>query len=184
MYRARRAAHLDVRPQMIMPQRSASVQLAVVAALSSALIASNGATAQDSSRPRAAVVCTSEANGPWILRARGTLTRTRSKSEMVYMFKSSEHAFEWRFVTSAEGNTTAMGPGLLMDLFITAAKQSESPPSQRGPLNGANSSSELGDRRQRLSTTGEIREYAAKNALILLIGSRCPNAGRALRQRG
>jgi hypothetical protein len=74
-----------------------------------------------------------------------------------------------------------MGPGLLMDLFLAASKQSESPPNPRDPLNAANSSSELGDRRQRLSTTGEIREYAAKNALVLLIGSRCPNAGRALR---
>ncbi|HEU4353276.1 MAG TPA: hypothetical protein VFR66_15520, partial [Burkholderiales bacterium] len=76
------------------------------------------ATADDASRDFTAVVCVSEASGPWALKARGTLTRTRSKNETAYRFKSDAHSFEWRFLASAEGNTTVQGPGYLMDRFV------------------------------------------------------------------
>ena len=153
-------------------------------ALIAAMGSSGAALARNSWRPHSAVVCTSEANGPWILKARGTLTRTKSKNELLYEFKSSEHVFDWRFVTSPEGNTTALGPGLLMGRFIAPPKQpQQSTDTPRGPINAAQSS-DLGPRRQSLEATGEIREWAAKDALVLLIGSKCPNARPALQPNG
>jgi hypothetical protein len=63
------------------------------------------ATADDAARHFTAVVCVSEASGPWSLKARGTLTRTKKpKGEMAYSFKSSDHSFDWQLVASAEGN--------------------------------------------------------------------------------
>ena len=143
-----------------------------------AMASSGDVLAQNTSRPHSAVVCTSEANGSWSLKARGTLTRTRSTTELLYEFKSAEHVFDWRFVTSREGNTTVVGPGLLLDRFVKAPGQPQSSPD--GPMN-AGASPDLGLRRQSLEATGEIREWAAMNALVLLIGSKCPNAGRELR---
>jgi len=157
-----------------------SAQLAFLA-LMAAMSISDDLLAQNSSRPQSAVVCVSEANGPWILKARGTLTRTKSKTELLYEFKSADHVFDWRFVTSPAGNTTVLGPGLLIDRFVTSLKQPQPPQDiPRGPIN-AGQSSELGPRRQSLEATGEIREWAAMDALVLLIRSKCPSPGRALR---
>lgn len=125
-----------------------------------ALMGSPGAAnAKDAWRPFAAVVCTSEASGPWILRAKGTLIRTKSEGGLAYKFRGGEHALDWTFTTSREGHTTTQGPGFLMDRFLP--EQPRARPDAR---------------RQTLEATGEIREYAAPHALVLRIGSTCPRA--------
>ena len=113
----------------------------------------------DSSKRFAAVVCVSEGKTPWARKAQGTLVRTTGRNEVVYKFESGEQSFEWRLTTSPQGNTTAIAPGFLMDRFIA-----EKPDSS--------------DRRQAIEATGEIRETAAADALVLLIGSNCSRAGR------
>lgn len=118
------------------------------------------ATADEASRHFTAVVCVSEAGGPWSLKARGTLTRKRSGNETLYTFKSGEHSFDWRFVASAEGNTTVQGPGPLMERFIPDKKSSE--------------------RSQSLGASGEIRESVGQDVLVLRLASACPaKASRA-----
>jgi hypothetical protein len=95
-------------------------------ALIGAVSGSYDVLARNPSRAHSAVVCTSEANGPWVLKARGTLTRTQAKTELLYEFRSADHVFGWRFVTSREGNTTVLGPGLLLDRFLTPPQQPHS----------------------------------------------------------
>jgi hypothetical protein len=131
--------------------------LAVAAAASGA----GNTLAQGSPRAYAAVVCTSEASGPWALKARGTLTRTKSESELAYKFEGGGHAFDWRFVTSPQGNTTVSGPGYLMQRFGAAPESAKSSPAP-------------GERRQSVEASGEIREYAGPNRFVLLVGSKCP----------
>jgi hypothetical protein len=133
-----------------------------IAAIAS-IVSSSSAFADSVSRQYAAVVCTSEASGPWTLRARGTLTRTKSKHELIYRLDIGEHGYTWSFITNRDGNTTVTGPGFLMDRL-------GAPPAQP----------ELGSRRQSLDATGEIREYAGPSGLSLLIGSRCPTRGPRL----
>ena len=127
---------------------------AIAAAASALLLGSTHGIADDAPRQFMAVVCISEAGGPWMLKARGTLTRTKSKSETAYSFKSSEHTFDWRFVASPQGNTTAQPPGFLMERFAPAKKS--------------------GERSQNLGSSGEIREFAGADALMLRVGSACP----------
>jgi hypothetical protein len=119
------------------------------------------ATADDAARHFTAVVCVSEASGPWSLKARGTLTRTKKpKGEMAYSFKSSDHSFDWRLVASAEGSTTVQGPGYLLDRFVPEKKSSE--------------------RSQSVGASGEIRESSGADVLVLRLGSACPaKASRA-----
>jgi len=124
-----------------------------------AMLSCAAASAQDAPRSYAAVVCTSEANGPWTEKARGTLTRTRSQADLGYRFEGAGQAFDWRFVTSAQGNTTVSGPGFLMERFGAAPKAAEP-----------------AERRQSVEATGEIRESAGANRLALLVGSKCPQA--------
>jgi hypothetical protein len=113
------------------------------------------ATADDASRDFTAVVCVSEAGGPWALKARGTLTRTkRPRGETAYSFKSSDHSFDWRFVASAEGDTAVQGPGYLMDRFVPQRRSSE--------------------RSQSLGASGEIRESVGQDILVLRLSSACP----------
>ena len=127
-------------------------------------ISATAAFAQATSRQHVAVVCTSAAGGPWTQKALGTLTSTRrSERELFYRFRSADQAFEWRFVTSPQGNTTVSGPGFLMERFGAAPK-------------GA--ASQGGQRRQSVEATGEIRESAGPNSLALLIRTDCPG-GRA-----
>ena len=132
-----------------------------IAALAAILI-SNPAPAEDLSRQYAAVLCTSEANGPWTLKAQGTLTRTKTDNETAYKLEAGEHVYAWRFTTSREGATTVTGPGFLIDALVT--------PATRVVL----SRSDPGGRRQNLYSTGEIREFAGANAMSLVIGSSCP----------
>jgi hypothetical protein len=162
----------NLRPKMT---RGARGLMFPYLAMASALIASStSAFAHNSSRQYAAVVCTSEATGPWSLKARGTLTRTKARDGLIYRFDVGEQSYTWRFVNSPEGNTTAMGPGLLMGRLVPLPKQPEQSPLPRGPINVAESPSDPNSRRQNLSATGEIREYAGTNVLSLTMGSQCP----------
>ena len=126
--------------------------IAVVAAASiAALSAAYGGEGEAStSRQQPAVVCTSEGGSPWILKARGTLTRTKSKNEIIYDLDLGGQSYTWRFITSPEGSTTIVGPGFLLQ-------------------------SDAGARSQQLYVTGEIREHAGPIILSLAIGSRCPS---------
>jgi len=128
-----------------------------------AIESGGGAFAQASSRQHVAVVCISTAGGPWTQKALGTLTRTKSERELVYKFRSADQAFEWRFVTSPQGNTTVSGPGFLMERFGAAPKGATSQPGQR---------------RQSVEASGEIRESAGSASLALLVRTDCPG-GRA-----
>ena len=126
--------------------------IAVVAAASiAALSAAYGGEGEAStSRQQSAVVCTSEGGSPWIVKARGTLTRTKSKNEIIYDLDLGGQSYTWRFITSPEGSTTIVGPGFLLQ-------------------------SDAGARSQQLYVTGEIREHAGPIILSLAIGSRCPS---------
>jgi len=127
-------------------------QLAVAAAASIAALSSayGGEGEASTSRQQPAVVCTSEGGSPWIVKARGTLTGTKSKNEIIYDLDLGGQRYSWRFITSPEGSTTIVGPGFL-------------------------SQSDAGPRSQQLYVTGEIREYAGPVILALAIGSRCPS---------
>lgn len=133
--------------------------LAILLLISAAASTVGIASAADSSRPYGAVVCSSEAGGPWALKAQGTLTRTKNEGELIYRFESTGHSFDWRLVASPQGHTTALGPGFLMERFGVASLPAE--------------------RRQSIEATGEIREYAGQNVLVLLIRTKCPAARRA-----
>ena len=124
-----------------------------IAVAAAALIASSSAAyagEASTSRQQPAVVCTSEGGSPWIVKARGTLTRTKSKNEIIYDLDLGGQRYTWRFITSPEGSTTIVGPGFL-------------------------SQSDAGPRAQRLYVTGEIHEYAGPTILALAVGSRCPS---------
>ena len=124
-----------------------------IAVAAAALIASSSAAyagEASTSRQQPAVVCTSEGGSPWIVKARGTLTRTKSKNEIIYDLDLGGQSYTWRFITSPQGSTTIVGPGFLLQ-------------------------SDAGARSQQLYVTGEIREHAGPIILSLAIGSRCPS---------
>ncbi len=132
-----------------------------IAAALATLSAAYGSEAS-TSRRHPAVVCTSESGSPWLVKARGTLTRTKSQSEMIYDLDLRGHSYTWRFITKPEGNTTIVGPG-----FLTYRLGGL-------PINATESQSDAGPRGRRLYVTGEIHEYAGPPSLSLAIGSRCP----------
>src|SRR5712692_3950250 len=136
--------------------------IAVAAAASIATLSAVYGGELSTSRPHPAVVCTSESGSPWIVKARGTLTRTKSKNEVIYDLDLGGHSYTWRFITKPEGSTTIVGPGFLTDRLVGL------------PINAAESQSDVGPRGQRLYVTGEIHEYAGPTILSLAIGSRCP----------
>jgi hypothetical protein len=128
-------------------------------------IGNPAAALAEDSRQFGAVICMSSAGAPWSEKARGTLTRTKSKDGVSYELKAGEHTFSWRFVTDPQGATSAFGPGFLMDRFAKQPAKEEEWPA----------------RRQSLYADGEIREYAPSSALVLLVGSKCPGARKATR---
>src|SRR2546428_292112 len=92
---------------------------------------------------------TSEGGSPWIVKARETLIRTKSKNEIIYNLDLGGQSYTWRFITNLQGSTTIVGPGFL-------------------------SQSDAGPRAQQLYVTGEIHEYAGATILSLAVGSRRP----------
>jgi hypothetical protein len=131
--------------------------------LAAAAIASPAAALADDSRQFGAVICVAQAGAPWSEKARGTLTRTKSKDGVSYDLKAGEQSFTWRFVATPPDGTTAIGPGFLMDWFAAPPAKEEGWPA----------------RRQSLYADGEIREQGPSSALMLVIGSKCPGAKKA-----
>src|SRR5437016_12564699 len=142
----------DIRRRPIFTRRTSMPPRMVCAAAAASIAASSAAYGGEAStsRRQPAVVCTSEGGSPWILKARGTLTRTKSKNEIIYDLDLEGQRYSWRFITNPEGSTTIVGPGFL-------------------------SQSDAGARSQQLYVTGEIREHAGPIMLSLAIGSRCPS---------
>lgn len=133
-------------------------------ACSSPLLVTSAALADDS-RQFSAVICVSQAGAPWSEKARGTLTRTRSKETVIYELKAGEQTLTWRFVSDPPQGTTVIGPGFLLDIFAAeSAKPDEWP-----------------ERRQSIYADGEIREDAPSSALRLVVGKKCPAARRKAR---
>lgn len=126
-----------------------------------AAVASSAAAPADDSRQFGAVICTSEAGAPWSEKARGTLTRTKSKDAVSYELKAGEHRLTWRFVAAPPQGTSVVGPGFLMDRFAARPAKAEESTERR---------------RQSLYADGEIWEYAPSSRLILLLRSKCPAA--------
>src|SRR5713101_4901187 len=107
--------------------------IGVAAAASIATLSAVYGGELSTSRPHPAIVCISEGGSPWIVKARGTLTRTKSKNEVIYALDVGGHRYTWRFITTPEGSTTIAGPGFLTDrLGPTNAAESQSDPGPRG----------------------------------------------------
>jgi hypothetical protein len=136
--------------------------IAIAAAASIAALGAAYGGEASASRREPAVACTSEGGGPWLVKARGTLTRTKSKNEIIFDLELGGHSYTWRFITNPEGSTTIVGPGFLTDRLV------------RPPSNPTESQSDAGPRAQQLYVTGEIHEYAGPTILSLAVGSRCP----------
>lgn len=134
--------------------------LIAVLAIGSAAIA-----LADDSRQFGAVICTSEAGGTWSEKARGTLTRAKSKEGISYELKAGEHTLTWRFVSVPPRGTSVVSPGYLMDRFAAQPAKAE----------------ESTERRQSLYADGEVREQGPSAALVLVIGSKCPAARTKVR---
>jgi hypothetical protein len=122
-----------------------------------------------------AVVCTSEAGGPSVLRARGTLTRTKSRNELIYRLDVKEKSYEWRFVTNADKSTTITGPGPLIGKLVDIPKREEPLPFPRGPINAADPHQYPGFPAQSLHVNGEIRESIGAIRLWIASGTKCPS---------
>jgi hypothetical protein len=128
--------------------------------LTAVLALAGSAALADGARQFNAVVCVSQAGAGWSEKARGTLTRTRSKETVIYELKAGEQTLTWRFVSAPPQGTTVIGPGFLMDVFAgDSAKPDEWP-----------------ERKQSIYADGEIREEAPSSALRLVVGSKCPAA--------
>jgi hypothetical protein len=140
-----------------------AIAVAAAASIATLSAAYGGEGGGSTSRQQPAVACTSERGGPWLIKARGTLTRTKSKNEIIYELDLGGHSYTWRFVTNPEGSTTIVGPGFLTDRLV------------RPPVSATESQSDAGVRNQQLYVTGEIREHAGPIILSLVIGSRCPS---------
>jgi hypothetical protein len=137
-----------------------AIAVAAAASIATASAAYGGEVSK--SRQHPAVACTSEGGGPWLVKARGTLTRTKSKNEIIYDLDLGGRSYTWRFITSPEGSTTIVGPGFLIDRLVGL------------PNKSTESQSDTGARGQQLYVTGEIHEYAGPIILVLAVGSRCP----------
>ena len=111
---------------------------------------------------RGVTICISESDGPWVLRAHGTLTRTISRDEDTYTLDLKDQTFSW---------SVGKGSGFLIDAF---------PPMRfpRGPISVVEDRGP--PRAQRHYANGEILEYAGSRVLSLQIGATCPKVKPSL----
>lgn len=122
-----------------------------------------------------AVVCMSEAGGPVMLRAKGTLTRTKTRDELIYRLEVKEQTYDWRFITNTDRSTTILGPGLLIGKLVDMPKHDQPLQFPRGPINAADSGQYAAPRGQSLDVNGEIREYLGQIRLWVVPGTKCPS---------
>jgi hypothetical protein len=129
-------------------------------------------------------ICTSEAGNPWALKNQGTMTRSKSTYEVIYMLDVKDQGYTWRFVTNPDRSTTIMGPGLLIGKLVERPTQPDQPlKSPRGPINMADSGPDSGPRGQSLDVNGEIREHAGSFVLSVAAGRKCPASPSTIERR-
>lgn len=112
----------------------------------------------DSERP--AVICASDAGGPFVLRAQGTLTRTTMDNEVVYRLKVEQQSYQWRFRTNPDKTTSIAGPGPLIGRLI------EAPPREKPWMSPPFA--------QSITINGELKEDIGRTRLWVLPGTQCP----------
>lgn len=144
--------------------RVRSTRRVLIAASIIAMAAPVGFTASfadPSHSAQPAVVCTSEAGGPFVLRAQGTLTRTATINEVAYRLTTERSTYRWRFVTNVDKTITFTGPGQLLGTLVEEPKRTQpwiSPPfSQSAAVNG------------------ELKEELGSTRLWVLLGHQCPS---------
>src|SRR5262245_30703689 len=120
-----------------------------------------------------AVVCTSESGGPAVLKAQGTLTRTRLQSELTYRLDLKEKSYEWRFITNADKSITITGPGFLIGDFLEIPRRKQPLPFPRGPVNAADPQQYPAFPAQSVHINGEIRETLGSSQLWVASGTKC-----------
>jgi len=108
-------------------------------------------------------ICTSEAGGPWALRAHGTLSRTQSKNGEIYTLDVRDQTFTWSLTNNSDAGKPY--PGFLISAF---------PPLRfpRGPISVVE---DRGPRGQSFDVSGEIFEHVGSTFLSLKIGAACPS---------
>jgi hypothetical protein len=146
----------------------------VMAAL--AIVFSFGACSQEDAPGRSevpAVVCTSDAGrSPPVLRARGTLTRTKLQNELIYRLDLKEKTYEWRFITNVDKSITTMGPGFLIGDLVEHPKRKQPLPFPRGPINAADPDYPPFPA-QSVHVNGEVRETLGAIRLWVTSGTKC-----------
>jgi len=109
-------------------------------------------------------ICTSEAGGPWVLRAHGTLSRTQSRNGEIYTLDVRDQTVTWSLTNNSDAPRPY--PGFLIDAL---------PPQRfpRGPISVVED--RRGPRGQSFDVSGEILEYVGSTFLSLKIGATCPS---------
>jgi hypothetical protein len=120
-----------------------------------------------------AVVCTSDAGAPPVLRASGTLTRTKSSNELVYLLDLKRKSYEWRFITNADKSITTKGPGFLIGDLVEIPKREGPLPFPRGPINAGDPQQYPPFPSQSVHVNGEIRETLGPIRLWVASGTNC-----------
>ena len=150
-----------------------SMPLLYIAA--AAVVGSAGAqpVAERSDYP--AIVCTAEAGGPFVVRAKAALTRTKVDNELRYQLRVKGQNYEWRFITNDDKSTTILGPGFLIGRLVEAPRREKALPSPRGPINAAEGTYPT-SLRQSLDVNGEVRESGPAIRLWVGRGTECPTS--------
>ena len=121
-----------------------------------------------------AIVCTAGASGPFVVRAKGALTRTEADTELRYELQVKEQIYEWRFITNDDKSTTILGPGFLIGRLVEAPRREKALQSPRGPINAAEGTYPT-SLRQSLDVNGEVRESGPAMRLWVGRGTKCPS---------
>ena len=122
-----------------------------------------------------AVVCTSEAGGPWVLRARGTLTRTKLQNELIHRLDLKEKSYEWRLFTNVDKSNTTTPHSFLIGDLVEIPKRDQPLQFPRGPINAADPPLYPPFPTQSVHVNGEIRETLGPIRLWVASGTKCPS---------
>jgi hypothetical protein len=122
-----------------------------------------------------AVVCTSEAGGPWVLIARGTLTRTKLQNELIHRLDLKEKSYEWRLFTNVDKSNMTTPHRFLIGDLVAIPKREQPLPFPRGPINAADPPPYPPFPTQSVHVNGEIREILGPIRLWVALGTKCPS---------